>query len=142
LETIRGGRDPVVGTLKTECGWHILGCAITIFEATQQPLEIPQIGEKPLISKNRSTRNVEYIPRTTMRYRMLAASVSSNSFRRRHILGKWMEGFDIYCDEDYVATRQIGAGGLKITYTGPKRMVKRLCAQAGSLPKLAVGLPT
>ena len=57
---------------------------------------MPQLGDfEWLLRCLKLGYNVEYIPRTTMLYRMHSASVSSNSFRRGQDLLEQLELFEI-----------------------------------------------
>jgi glycosyltransferase involved in cell wall biosynthesis len=86
LEIICGGRESVLGTLKAGCWWHISGCAIRVdrfFEIGGFRPHMPQLGDfEGLLRCLKLGYDIEYIPRTTMLYRMHPASVSSNSFKR------------------------------------------------------------
>ena len=72
--------------------------------------------------------DIEYIPRTTMLYRMHSATVSSNSFRRGQDLIERLEIFGSYCDEGYLTKREFRAVRMRVVYTALKRIVKQLSA--------------
>jgi GT2 family glycosyltransferase len=133
LETIRGGRDSVLDTLKSGCWWHISGCAIRIerfFEIGGFRSHMPQLGDfEWLLRCLKLGYDVEYIPRTTMLYRIHSASVSANSFERGQDLIERLELFDTYCDEGYVTNGQLRVVRMQIIYTALKRMTKQLGAR-------------
>jgi GT2 family glycosyltransferase len=133
LETIRGGRDSVLDTLKRGCWWHISGCAIRVerfFEIGGFRPHMPQLGDfEWLLRCLKLGYDVEYIPRTTMLYRMHSASVSSNSFERGQDLIERLELFDTYCEEGYLTNGQLRVVRMQIIYTALKRMAKQLLAR-------------
>jgi glycosyltransferase involved in cell wall biosynthesis len=132
LETIRGGRDSVLGTLKAGCWWHISGCAIRVerfFEIGDFRSHMPQLGDfEWLLRCLKLGYDVEYIPRTTMFYRMHPASVSSNSFGRGQDLIERLELFDTYYDEGYLTNGELRVVRMQIIYTALKRVAKQLRA--------------
>ena len=110
LEIIRGTREFVRGTLKAGCWWHISGCAIRV----EQFFEIG--GFRPhvdiadfdwLLRCLKLGYDVEYIPRTTMLYRMHSASVSSKSFERGQDFIELLKLYRQYCDESYLTKREL-----------------------------------
>jgi GT2 family glycosyltransferase len=133
LETIRGTRESVLGTLKAGCWWHISGCAIRVerfFDIGRFPPHMPQLGDYEwLLRCLKLGYDIEYIPRTTMLYRTHPASVSSSSFRRGQDLIERLELFGAYCDEGYLTKRQVRAVRMQIIYTALKRIVKQLSAR-------------
>jgi glycosyltransferase involved in cell wall biosynthesis len=133
LETIRGAREAVLRTLKDGCWWHISGCAIRVerfFEIGGFQADMPQLGDfEWLLRCLKLGYDVEYIPRTTMLYRMHAASVSSNSFERGQDLIERLEIFDAYCDEGYLTDGQLRVVRMQVIYTAVKRMAKQLRAR-------------
>ena len=70
--------------------------------------------------------DIEYIPRTTMLYRMHSSSVSSNSFRRGQDLIERLELFGSYRQEGYLTTREFRAVRMRVAYTALKRVVQQL----------------
>jgi glycosyltransferase involved in cell wall biosynthesis len=132
LEIIRGGRESVLGTLKSGCWWHISGCAIRV----ERFLEIggfrphmPQLGDfEWLLRCLKLGFDIEYIPRTTMRYRMHPSSVSSISFRRGQDLIERLEIFGTYCNEGYLPKQRLRAVRVLIFIAALKRMLKQLAA--------------
>jgi hypothetical protein len=70
--------------------------------------------------------DVEYIPRTTMLYRMHSASVSSNSFKRGQDLAERLELFESYYHESYLTEEEIRAVRMGVVNTTLKRIVKQL----------------
>ena len=75
LEIIRGGRESVLGTLKVGCWWHISGCAIRVerfFEIGGFRPHMPPLGDfEWLLRCLKLGYDIEYIPRTTMFYRII-----------------------------------------------------------------------
>jgi hypothetical protein len=72
--------------------------------------------------------DVEYIPRTTLLYRMHPASVSSNSFKRGQDLVERLELFGIYCHEKYLTEDELRGVRMGVVYTALKRIVKQFAA--------------
>jgi GT2 family glycosyltransferase len=132
LEIIRGGRESVLGTLKSGCWWHISGCAIRVerfFEIGGFRPHLDYMADFDwLLRCLKLGYEIEYIPRTTMLYRMHSATVSSNSFRRGQDLIDQLEIFSIYCDESYLTKRELRAVRMRVGYTALKRIVKQLAA--------------
>jgi GT2 family glycosyltransferase len=132
LEVIRGARESVLGTLKAGCWWHISGCAIRVerfFEIGGFRPHMPQLGDfEWLLRCLKLGYDIEYIPRTTMLYRMHSSSVSSNSFRRGQDLIERLELFGSYCQEGYLTTREFRAVRMRVAYTALKRVVQQLAA--------------
>jgi glycosyltransferase involved in cell wall biosynthesis len=132
LEIIRGKRESVLGTLKAGCWWHISGCAIRVqhfFEIGGFRPNMPQLGDfEWLLRCLKLGYDIEYIPRTTTLYRTHSASVSSSSFRRGQDLIERLELFRIYCEEGYLAKRELDAVRVSTAYTALKRIVKQLSA--------------
>jgi GT2 family glycosyltransferase len=132
LEIIRGKRESVLGTLKAGCWWHISGSAIRIerfFEIGGFRPNMPQLGDfEWLLRCLKLGYDIEYIPRTTMLYRTHSASVSSSSFRRGQDLIERLELFRIYCEEGYLAKRELDAVRVNTAYSALKRIVKQLSA--------------
>lgn len=132
LEIIRGARESVLGTLKAGCWWHISGCAIRVdrfFEIGGFREHMPQLGDYEwLLRCLKLGYDVEYIPRTTMIYRMHPASVSSNSFKRGQDLSERLEIFGIYYEEGYLTTQALRAVRSGVVRTALKRIVKQLAA--------------
>jgi len=130
LEIIRGARASVLDTLKAGCWWHISGCAIRVerfFEIGEFRPHMSQLGDfEWLLRCLKLGYDVEYIPRTTMFYRMHSKSVSSNSFRRGQDLVERLELFKIYRDENYLTKREFRVVRMRVVYTALKRIVKRL----------------
>jgi len=132
LEIIHGARESVLGTLKAGCWWHISGCAIRVerfFEIGGFQPHMPQLGDfEWLLRCLKLGYDIEYIPRTTMRYRIHSTSVSSNSFRRGQDLIERLELFRNYCDECFLTKQEFRILRIKVIYTALKRMVKQLAA--------------
>ena len=130
LEVIRGARESVLGTLKAGCWWHISGCAIRVerfFEIGGFRPHMPQLGDfEWLLRCLKLGYDIEYIPRTTMLYRMHSSSVSSNSFRRGQDLIERLELFGSYRQEGYLTTREFRAVRMRVAYTALKRVVQQL----------------
>ena len=105
LEMIHGAREFVLGTLKAGCWWHISGCAIRVerfFEIGGFRPHLDYMADFDwLLRCLKLGYDIEYIPRTTMLYRMHSASVSSNSFRRGQDLIEQLEF------SGFIATRAI-----------------------------------
>lgn len=82
---ISGNSDSVRGTMDRGCWWHISGCAIrnSAFGIIGPFIpDMPQLGDwEWLLRCHAKGFDIAYIPRTTMRYRQHAKSISSNSFR-------------------------------------------------------------
>jgi len=132
LEVIRGGRESVLGTLKSGCWWHISGCVIRVehfLEIGGFRPHLPQLGDfEWLLRCLKLGYDIEYIPRTTMRYRMHPASVSSTSFRRGQDLIERLEILGTYCNEGYLSKQGLRAVRMRIVTTALKRMLKELAA--------------
>jgi glycosyltransferase involved in cell wall biosynthesis len=130
LEIIRGGRKSVRDSLKAGCWWHISGCAIHVerfFEIGGFRPHMPQLGDfEWLLRCLKLGYDVEYIPRTTMLYRMHSASVSSNSFKRGQDLVERLELFEIYHHESFLTEEEIRAVQLGVVSTALKRLAKQL----------------
>src|SRR5262249_11260675 len=130
LEIIHGTRESVLGTLKAGCWWHISGCAIRVerfFEIGGFRPQMPQRADfEWLLRCLKLGYDIEYIPRTTMLYRMHSASVSSNSFGRGQDLIERLELFEIYCDESYLTKKEFRSERMRILYLGLKRIFKKL----------------
>ena len=130
LEIIRGTRESVLGTLKAGCWWHISGCAIRVerfFEIGGFRPHLDYLADfEWLLRCLKLGYDIEYIPRTTMLYRMHSAAVSSKSFRSGQDLIERLEVFGIYCDESYLTKRELRAVRLRVVHTALKRIVKKL----------------
>jgi glycosyltransferase involved in cell wall biosynthesis len=130
LQIIRGSRESVLGSLKVGCWWHISGCAIHVerfFEIGGFRPHMPQLGDfEWLLRCLKLGYDIEYIPRTTMLYRMHSASTSSNSFKRGQDLVERLELFEIYHHECYLTAKEIRAVRLGVVNSALKRLVKRL----------------
>jgi len=132
LEIISGSQETVLSTLKTGCWWHISGCAIRTDCFREiggfQP-HMPQLGDfEWLLRCLKLGYDIEYIPRTTMLYRMHPKSVSSKSFSRGQDLIERMEIFQKYCNEGYLPRRALRSLKLNTIYTAAKRIAKQLAA--------------
>jgi GT2 family glycosyltransferase len=132
LEIIRGGRESVHGSLNAGCWWHVSGCAIHVerfFEIGGFRPHMPQLGDfEWLLRCLKLGYDVEYIPRTTMLYRMHPASVSSNSFKRGQDLVERLELFRIYCHESYLTEEELRGVRMGVVYNALKRIVKQTAA--------------
>jgi GT2 family glycosyltransferase len=132
LEIIRGTRESVLGTIKAGCWWHISGCAIRVerfFEIGGFRPHMRQLGDfEWLLRCLKLGYDIEYIPRTTMLYRMHSTSVSSNSFRRGQDLSEQLELFGICFHESYLTARELRAVRMRVAYTALKRIAKQLAA--------------
>jgi GT2 family glycosyltransferase len=132
LEIVRGTREAVIDTLKAGCWWHISGCAIRIERFFEIGGFRPQLDYMAdfdwLLRCLKFGYHIEYIPRTTMLYRMHLATVSSKSFGRGQDLIDWLEILKSYCDEGYFSKRELRVVRAQIVYTGLKRVGKQLFA--------------
>jgi GT2 family glycosyltransferase len=132
LELIRGTRESVMHTLKAGCWWHISGCAIRLehfFEIGGFRPHLDYMADFDwLLRCLKLGYHIEYIPRTTMLYRMHSANVSSNSFRRGQDLIERLEILGNYCDEGYFTKRKLRAVRAQAVYTALKRVAKHLFA--------------
>jgi GT2 family glycosyltransferase len=132
FEMIHGTRETVLGTLKAGCWWHISGCAIRVerfFEIGGFRPHLDYMADFDwLLRCLKLGYDIEYIPRTTMLYRMHSASVSSNSFRRGQDLIERLETFGTYSDGSYLTKREFRAVRMQVVYTGLKRVVRQLAA--------------
>jgi GT2 family glycosyltransferase len=132
LEIIRGTRESVLDTLRAGCWWHISGCAIRVeqfFEIGGFRAHLPQLGDfEWLLRCLKLGYDVEYIPRTTMLYRIHSASVSSKSFRRAQDLIEQLEIFGTYCNESYLTKQEFRAVRMRIVCTALKRIVTQFSA--------------
>jgi GT2 family glycosyltransferase len=130
LEIVRGARESVLGTLKAGCWWHISGCAIRVerfFEIGGFRPHLDYMADFDwLLRCLKLGYDIEYIPRTTMLYRMHSASVASNSFRRGQDLIERLELFGIYCEENYLTKRELRAVRMRVLYAALKRIAKQL----------------
>jgi GT2 family glycosyltransferase len=130
LEIIRGTRESVRDTLKTGCWWHISGCAIRLerfFEIGGFRPHLDYMADFDwLLRCLKLGYDIEYIPRTTMLYRMHSATVSSNSLRGGLDLIEWLEILRSYCDGNYLTKREFRAVRAKALYTALKRLGRRL----------------
>ena len=129
VEIIRGARESVLGTLKSGCWWHISGCAIRVerfFEigGFRPHLDIADFDW--LLRCLRLGYDVEYIPRTTLLYRIHSASVSSNSLRRGRDLIELLELFRLYYDESFLTERELWIERMEIIYAALRRMIRPL----------------
>jgi GT2 family glycosyltransferase len=132
LEIIHGTRESVIGTLRAGCWWHISGCAIRVERFSEiggfRP-DLPQLGDfEWLLRCLKLGYDIEYIPRTTMRYRIHAPSVSSNSFIRGQDLIERLEIFSAYCNEGYLPKQRLCVVRIQIVITALKRILKHLAA--------------
>jgi glycosyltransferase involved in cell wall biosynthesis len=132
LEIIRGGRESVLGTLKSGCWWHISGCAIRVepfLEIGGFRPHMPQLGDfEWLLRCLKLGYDIEYIPRTTMRYRIHPSSVSSISFKRGQDLIERLEIFATYCKEGYLSKKKYRAVRVRVIITALKRILKQLAS--------------
>ena len=132
LEIVQGTRESVLGTLKAGCWWHISGCAIRLerfFDIGGFRPHLDYMADFDwLLRCLKLGYDIEYIPRTTMLYRMHLASISSNSLRRGQDLIEWLEILGSYCDEGYLTKRQLRAVRAQSAYTALKRTGKLLFA--------------
>jgi GT2 family glycosyltransferase len=129
LEIIRGTRESVVGTLKAGCWWHISGCAIRVeqfFEVGEFRQHLDRADFDWLLRCLKLGYDIEYIPRTTMLYRMHSASISSDSFRHGRDLIEQLEIFGSYYDESYLTGQELRAERMRVFYIALKRIAKRL----------------
>jgi GT2 family glycosyltransferase len=129
LETIRGRRESVRDTLKSGCWWHISGCAIRLerfFEIGRFRPHLEMADFDWLLRCLKLGYDIEYIPRTTMLYRIHSATVSSNSLGRGQDLVEWLEILGSYCDESYLTKREFRAVRAKVIYVALKRLGRRL----------------
>jgi GT2 family glycosyltransferase len=106
IELVQGGRGSVIDTLSRGCWWHISGCALRVehfFDVGEFRIDLPYLGDYEwLLRCLRQGFDIEYIPRTTILYRMHDSSVSSNSFRIGQDLRERLEIFDTYLSNGYV----------------------------------------
>jgi glycosyltransferase involved in cell wall biosynthesis len=132
LEVIRGTRESVLGTLKAGCWWHISGCAIHVqrfFEIGGFRPHMSQLGDfEWLLRCLKLGYDIEYIPRTTMLYRMHSTSVSSKSFKHGQDLIEQLELFRIYFHERYLTKQELRAVRNRVVYTALKRIGKQIAA--------------
>jgi GT2 family glycosyltransferase len=132
LEIVRGTRASVLGTLKAGCWWHISGCAIRVerfFEVGGFRPHMSQMGDfEWLLRCLKGGYDIEYIPRTTMLYRMHSGSVSSSAFRRGQDLIEQWEIFKVYYSASYFTKRELFAVRCRIVYTALRRIIKQLGA--------------
>jgi GT2 family glycosyltransferase len=132
LEIIRGTRESVMDTLKAGCWWHISGCAIRhelFFEIGGFRPHLDYMADFDwLLRCLKLGYDIEYIPRTTMLYRMHSATVSSNSFRRGQDLIERLEILGNYCDEGYFTKQKLRGVRAQTVYTALKRVTKHLFA--------------
>lgn len=95
VEYISGGGGAVSSTLRNGCWWHISGSAIqrrTFDDIGGFSEKLPQLGDwEWLLRCLERGRDVLYIPRTLIVYRLHAASISSQSFRTHRDIEEWFE---------------------------------------------------
>jgi hypothetical protein len=72
--------------------------------------------------------DIEYIPRTTMLYRIHQASVGAASFRSGQDLIERLEIFGTYCQESYATKQELRAVRMQVAYIAVKRVGKQLLA--------------
>jgi GT2 family glycosyltransferase len=86
IETIAGSAESVRATLKRGCWWHISGSAIRSDAFADIGPFDPNLSYSAdydwLLRLLRLEWSVDYVPRTLIRYRQHAASVSSRTFQR------------------------------------------------------------
>lgn len=130
LEIIRSSREAVRGTLERGCWWHISGCAVRVqhfFEIGAFRIDLPQLGDYEWLLRCLKTGyDIEYIPRTTMLYRIHGTSVSSMSFKRGQDLRERLDIFDQYFREGYLTPWEWRMARIRIGYLALRRTGKRL----------------
>jgi glycosyltransferase involved in cell wall biosynthesis len=104
---IPGTRDAVVDTLRRGCWWHISGCAIRTAAFRKIGDFDPEMDHTAdwvwLLRCLAMGFSVAYIPRTTMRYRQHASSVSSRSFRTGRDIRERLETLLVYRNHGYLS---------------------------------------
>ena len=130
LELIKGSREFVLGTLARGCWWHISGCAIRLnhfFEIGEFRTDLPQLGDfEWLLRCLKTGYDIEYIPRTTMLYRMHETSVSGMSFKCGQDLRERLLIFDQYFKEGYLSLREWRIARIRIIYSALRRTLRRI----------------
>jgi len=85
VEFIEGKSENAGNTLRLGCWWHFSGCAMHLprfFEAGAFDEMMPQLGDLEWVIRCLlSGHEIAYLPRTLIKYRAHAGSVSSASFR-------------------------------------------------------------
>lgn len=130
LEIIRGSRESVLGTLARGCWWHVSGCALRMehfFEIGEFRTDMPQLGDYEwLLRCLKSGYDIQYVPRTTMLYRMHPRSVSSTSFKSGRDLRERLAIFHQYFDEGYLSLYEWRMARMRIIYWASRRVLKRV----------------
>lgn len=130
LEIIRGSRESVLGTLARGCWWHISGCAVRMkhfWEIGGFRTDLPQLGDYEWLLRCLKTGyDIEYIPRTTMLYRMHGTSVSSVSFKRGQDLQEQLDIVGQYFREGYLTPWEWRMTCIQILHLALRRTGKRL----------------
>jgi glycosyltransferase involved in cell wall biosynthesis len=127
LEIIRGSRESVIGTLAHGCWWHISGCALRVnyfFDIGEFRTDLPQLGEW-LLRCLKSGYDIQYIPRTTLLYRMHEKSVSSRSFKSGQDLKEHLELIDQYFDEGYLSFQKWRRAHIRVAYRAFRRLLRQ-----------------
>lgn len=130
LEIIRGSREAVTGTLARGCWWHISGCVVRmeyLFEIGGFRTDLPYFGDYEwLLRCLKSEYDIEYIPRTTMLYRIHGKSVSSTSLKRGQDLKEQLDIFGQYFSEGYLSLFEWRMARVRILYSAFRRTLRRV----------------
>jgi glycosyltransferase involved in cell wall biosynthesis len=128
-EIIRGSRESVIGTLGRGCWWHISGCAIQMkhfFDIGEFRTDLPYFGDYDwLLRCLKSGHDVQYIPRTTMLYRMHAGSVSGTSLKSGRDLKERLDIFGQYFSEGYLSPYEWRMARIRVVYWALRRTFKQ-----------------
>jgi glycosyltransferase involved in cell wall biosynthesis len=85
IDVVKGTNEAACGTLRRGCWWHFSGCAMHLprfFEVGVFDEKMPQLGDLEWVVRCLlAGHDISYLPRTLIKYRMVATSVSSVSFR-------------------------------------------------------------
>jgi hypothetical protein len=126
---IAGTREAVVDTLRRGCWWHISGCAIrtaAFRKIGEFNSELDQTADWVWLLRCLDMDfSVAYIPRTTMRYRQHAGSVSSRSFRTARDIRERLEIFLAYRNQGYLSDVEFRRKMLHLIYQLGRRTLVR-----------------
>jgi glycosyltransferase involved in cell wall biosynthesis len=128
VETIKGSRESVIGTLARGCWWHLSGAAIRVdhfFRIGEFHTELPQLGDfEWLLRCLKKGYDIEYIPRTTILYRMHSTSVSSRSFKNGQDLRERLRITNEYFRYGYLDKQKWRKTRVRVGFAALRRVVK------------------
>jgi glycosyltransferase involved in cell wall biosynthesis len=129
LEIIRGSRESVIGTLARGCWWHISGCALRVnyfFEIGEFRTDLPHFGDYEwLLRCLRSGYDIQYIPRTTLLYRLHEKSMTIRCFENGQDLREYLMIFDQYFKDGYLGLDEWRLAHIRVVYWALRRVLKQ-----------------